>query len=184
MITKVLLLPGMGSSGPLHWQTIWERTNSSFRRVEQCDWERPLCSDWIEVLEKAVVAAGPKTVLVAHSLGCLLVAHWAAKTSLTIQGALLVAVPDPEGSCFPQEARGFMPIPLQRLPFESIVVASTNDPYGSVEFLNRCADQWGSRFISIGEAGHVNADSGLGEWAEGFEILKSLLDQKTGSMTE
>lgn len=175
MKKNVLVLPGMGSSGPLHWQSIWERANPSFQRVEQNDWETPLCSDWVGVLEMAVAAAGPRTVLVAHSLGCLLVAHWAAQSSLTIQSALLVAAPDPDSPCFPSGARGFRPIPLQRLPFESIVVASTNDQYGSVEFLSRCADQWGSRFISIGKAGHINAESGLGEWAEGFGILKSLL---------
>lgn len=173
---NVLVVPGIGSSGPLHWQTRWELSNPSFSRVEQRDWETPLRSDWVAVLEKAVAAAGPNTVLVAHSLGCLLVAHWAAQTSLTIKSALLVAAPDPKGPCFPPGVRDFSPLPLQRLPFESIVVASTNDPFGSVEFLSHCAERWGSRFINIGEAGHINADSGLGEWPEGFEILKSLLE--------
>jgi uncharacterized protein len=173
---NVLVVPGIGSSGPLHWQTRWELSHPSFRRVEQRDWETPHCSDWVQVLEKAVAASGPSTVLVAHSLGCLLVAHWAAQTALTVHGALLVAAPDPDGPCFPPGARGFNPIPLQRLPFESIVVASSNDPFARVEFLSRCAEHWGSRFVSIGEAGHVNADSGLEAWREGFEILKPLLD--------
>jgi uncharacterized protein len=174
--TNVLVVPGIGGSGPLHWQTRWELSHPLFTRVDQRDWETPLCPDWVQVLEKAVAAAGPKTVLVAHSLGCLLVAHWAAQTTLTVHGALLVAAPDPDGPCFPRGTRGFTPIPLQRLPFESIVVASSNDPFARVEFLNSCANHWGSRFLNIGEAGHVNADSGLGEWSEGYEILKPLLD--------
>lgn len=176
MNTNVLVVPGIGGSGAQHWQTRWELLQPSFTRVVQQDWVTPLCADWVRVLENAVAASGPNTVLVAHSLGCLLVAHWAAQTARTIHGALLVAAPDPDGPCFPAGARGFAPVPLQRLPFESIVVASSNDPFGSVAFLSHCADQWGSRFINIGEAGHINAESGLGVWTEGFEILKQLLD--------
>lgn len=176
MNTNVLVLPGIGGSGLQHWQTRWELLQPSFTRVVQKDWETPHCSDWVQVLEKAVSAVGPDAVLVAHSLGCLLVAHWAAQTALTIRGALLVAAPDPDGPCFPAGAREFAHFPLQQLPFESIVVASSNDPFGSVDFLGRCAEQWGSRLVVIGEAGHVNAESGLGVWSEGFEILKTLLE--------
>jgi predicted alpha/beta hydrolase family esterase len=174
--TNVLVVPGIGGSGPQHWQTRWELLQPSFTRVKQKDWDTPLCSDWVQVLEKAVAVAGPNTVLVAHSLGCLLVAHWAAQTAQTIRGALLVAAPDPQAPSFPAGAQGFSPVPLQRLPFESVVVASTNDPYGSVEYLRRSAEHWGSRFVCIAEAGHINAESGLGVWSEGFEILKTLLD--------
>jgi len=173
---NILIIPGIGGSGPQHWQTRWELLQPSFTRVVQKDWETPLCSDWIDELEKAVAAAGPDTVLVAHSMGCLLVAHWAALTSRTIHGALLVAAPDPDVPCFPAGARGFSPVPCHRLPFKSVLVASSNDPYCSEAFLKRCADHWGSRFVNIGEAGHINAESGLGVWSDGFELLKMLLD--------
>lgn len=174
--TKVLILPGIGSSGPQHWQTLWEQSNPSFTRVEQRDWETPVCSDWVENLERAVARSGPDTVLVAHSLACLLVAQWAAKTTLTIRGALLVAAPDPAGSCFPDGVQGFAPLHLKHLAFPSIVVASSNDPYARLDFSKQCAELWGSRFITIGDAGHINADSGYGEWPGGFEILKTLLE--------
>jgi uncharacterized protein len=174
--TNVLILPGIGSSGLRHWQTLWEQLNPSFKRVEQRDWETPVCSDWVENLEQAVAQSGPDTVLVAHSMACLLVAQWAARTTRPIRGALLVAVPDPASPCFPDGARGFAPLPPKRLAFPSIVVASSNDPYASLDFSRRCAGQWGSRFITIGDAGHVNADSGFGEWPEGFELLKTLFE--------
>jgi uncharacterized protein len=172
---NVLILPGIGSSGPRHWQTLWEQSNPSFKRVEQRDWETPVCSDWVENLELAVAQSGPDTVLVAHSMACLLVAQWAARTTLPIRSALLAAVPDPASPSFPGGAQGFAPLPEKRLVFPSIVVASSNDPYASLEFNRSCAGLWGSSFISIGNAGHINADSGFGPWPEGFEILKPLL---------
>jgi len=87
---------------------------------------------------------------------------------------LLVAPPDPKGASFPSEAIGFSPVPFHPFAFPSIVVASSNDPYGSLEFAGSCALAWGSRFINIGPAGHINSESGLGEWAEGFALYQEL----------
>lgn len=171
MNASVLILPGIGNSGCEHWQSLWEASNASFRRVVQRDWDRPARSDWVESLEKAVSAAGSQTVLVAHSLACLVVAHWAAQYRQRIQGALLVAVPDPQGPNFPKEATGFSPVPKQPLPFKSIVVASSDDPYGTIEHSSECASAWRSRLVTVGAAGHINASSGLGRWSEGFELI-------------
>jgi len=174
MEKNVLILPGIGGSGPMHWQTRWELSNPAFRRIQQHDWLTPVCSDWISELEMAVAQIGPDTILVAHSLACLLVAHWTAVTTLSVSGALLVAAPDPDGPVFPGGATGFSPFPRAPFSFQSIVVASANDPFGSLEFNKCCAEQWGSRFVNIGAAGHINADSSLGEWSQGFELLKTL----------
>lgn len=175
MEVPILIIPGLGNSGPRHWQTLWEAANPNMRRVVQRDWDTPLCAEWIESLEEAVEASGPATVLVAHSLGTLLVAHWAAKTRLRIAAALLVAVPDPARPDFPAGVSGFAPVPLRNLPFRSTVVASTNDPYGGVGHAASCAVAWGSHFVDIGPKGHINADSGLGEWNEGYVLLEELL---------
>ncbi|MEW6314404.1 MAG: alpha/beta hydrolase [Pseudomonadota bacterium] len=174
MNSTVLILPGIGNSGPEHWQSLWEKANPSFVRVQQRDWDRPICSEWLDVLEKSVVRAGDNVVLVSHSLACALVAHWAVRTTLRIKGALLVALPNPDGPNFPKEAVGFSPLPLEPLAFSSVVVASTNDPYGSVEFARSVASAWGGRFVNIGPAGHINSNSGLGEWYEGFSLLQQL----------
>jgi uncharacterized protein len=123
-----LVLPGIGNSGPDHWQSRWEDSDKSFNRVEQREWAHPLCRVWVRRLEVAVQLSGPYTILIAHSLACLLVAHWAAESRTQIKAAFLVAVPDPSGPLFPLEARGFSPVPLTKLAFPSIVVASTNDP--------------------------------------------------------
>jgi predicted alpha/beta hydrolase family esterase len=174
--TRVLILPGYGGSGPQHWQSLWQAEQpAAFSRVEQRDWQQPLCAEWCAVLEQAVAAAGEDTVLVAHSLACLQVAHWAARSGLRIGGALLVAVPDPAGAEFPAAAQGFAPVPMRTLAFPSIVVASTDDPYGGLRYANVCATAWGSQLISLGAAGHINAASGLGDWKPGRDLLRQLI---------
>jgi uncharacterized protein len=170
----VLILPGIGNSGPKHWQSLWEMANPSFVRVQQRDWDHPVCDEWLDVLEASVAATGADTVLVAHSLGCMLVDHWAATTRLNIRGALLVAPPDPDGPAFPTDAVGFSALPLKPFAFPSIVVASSNDPYGSPDFARSAAAAWGSSLVDIGPAGHINSDSGLGKWPAGLFLLQQL----------
>lgn len=110
MNSTVLVLPGVGNSGPNHWQSLWEKANPSFVRVQQRDWEHPACVEWLDVLERTVARAGHNVVLVAHSLGCALVAQCVERTNLRIKGALLVALPNPDGPRFPKEAIGFFAI--------------------------------------------------------------------------
>jgi len=170
---RVLLVPGLGNSGPEHWQSLWE-ARDGYLRVQQRDWEHPACSEWIGSLDRAVRAAAADVLIAAHSLGTLLVTQWLARTKIRIGGALLVAVPDPGAPGFPPQARGFAPIARVRLDSPSLVVASTDDPYGDLPFVQQCAESWGSRLINIGAAGHINAASGLGEWTEGHRLLESL----------
>ena len=176
---KVLILPGIGNSGPEHWQSHWEQSHGNYTRVNQLSWDNPSCLEWVASLEESVKTSGPNTILVAHSLACLLVAHWAVKTNLEIRAALLVAVPNPKSPIFPTEAVGFAPLPMHRLPFESIIVASTNDQYGGIEFSEKCASAWGSCLINIGEAEHINSSSGLGAWPEGHVFLQQLQSNQT-----
>ena len=174
MPATILTLPGIHGSGANHWQTAWEKALPGARRVPAADWDRPDCGVWVAALERAVADAGPGAVLVAHSLGCLQVVHWARDTRLRVRGALLVAPPDPDAPAFPVEASGFKPLPTSPLPFSSTLVASTNDPYAGWAFARRCADAWGSRLIDAGPRGHINADSDVGDWPEGRRWLDDL----------
>jgi uncharacterized protein len=175
MDTTVFILPGIDNSGPGHWQTLWEQANPAFARIQQRDWQHPVCSEWADVLDKALESAPGNPVLVAHSLACLVVAHWAAHSLRTIKAALLVAPPNPQGPNFPQSALGFSPVPMKRFAFPSILVASSNDPYGDHVSSGTYASAWGSRLVNVGALGHINAASGLGEWPDGFSLLRSLL---------
>lgn len=173
-----LILPGLSSSGPEHWQSHWERRDPTCRRVEQSDWEAPSCGDWVVQLDHAVAGARGDVALVAHSSACALVAHWAAVASpdsvRRVRGALLVAPSDPEGAHYPKGPSGFAPVPLSRLPFRSIVVASENDEYVSLAQARVYASAWGSELVGIGAAGHINSASGLGAWPVGYALLETL----------
>jgi predicted alpha/beta hydrolase family esterase len=171
---SALVLPGLYDSGPGHWQSQWEALHLGFVRVVQEDWIAPRIGDWVETLDRAIARTTDAPVLVAHSAACALVAHWAARTERRVKGALLVAPADPEAASFPAGPSGFAPLPIARLAFPSIVVASRDDPYVSIARARRFAQSWGSRFVDAGEAGHLNSDSGLRAWPSGFALLREL----------
>lgn len=176
--TRTLILPGIGDSGAGHWQSIWQAERPDFVRVQQLDWDNAVCAEWVDNLEQAVALGDENVVLVAHSLGCLLVAHWAVRTHRKIKGALLVAPPSPAAApaaeIFRTMTSGFLPVPVQPFDFDSVVVASSDDPYGDLDFARSCAAAWGSRFVNAGAVGHINADSGLGAWRDGYELYRQL----------
>ncbi|BBA41855.1 MULTISPECIES: RBBP9/YdeN family alpha/beta hydrolase [Burkholderia] len=175
----VLVLPGYANSGPLHWQSRWERADARFSRVAMPDWDRAFRNGWCLALDRAVEAARGPVLIAGHSLGTLTTAWWATRYArpaalAKVRGALLVALPDPDGPAFPADAYGFGPVPYERLPFPTCVVASSDDPYGSLAFARNCANAWGSAFQDIGPRGHINADSGLGDWPEARGWLDAL----------
>ena len=172
--TQVLILPGIGGSGPDHWQSVWEREHPSYRRIEMPDWNAPELEVWVSVIDAAVQAQSGPPVIVAHSLGCLALAHWVSRGG-RLQGALLVAVPDPTGPEYPQAACSFRELPLVPFGFPSRLVASRNDPYGSFEHAARCAAAWQCALVDVGALGHINAESQLGSWPQGHALLRGLL---------
>ncbi|WP_207476857.1 RBBP9/YdeN family alpha/beta hydrolase [Arenibaculum pallidiluteum] len=182
MVASVLILPGLGGSGPEHWQSLWEARNPAFRRVEQADWDAPERDSWVARLEQAVVQAEAPVVLVAHSLACALVGHWArAGSAAKVSGALLVAPADVDQGeedlpiPIPPETRSFAPMPMERLPFASILVCSTDDPYCTPGRARAFAAAWGSRPVLVDGLGHINAASGLDAWPEGERLLDELV---------
>jgi prephenate dehydrogenase len=175
----VLVLPGWQNSGPRHWQTLWEQQNPIFLRVQQRDWEFPHREWWLERITAEVKQSPAPIVFAAHSLGCIALAHWckAAPGEVgRIKGALLVAPSDVDRSDSPKQLKDFAPVPRDLLPFPSIVVASNNDPYLAPERAREFARAWGSRYVDIGAAGHVNGESGLGDWPEGKRLLRVLIE--------
>ncbi len=177
-MTTVLILPGLGNSGPEHWQSHWERQDPLCLRVNQDEWDKPHCADWVARLDEAISTRKAPVVLAGHSSACALVAHWSRRASNAtlsrVRGALLVAPSDPDNPNFPEGPVGFGPVPMQPLPFAGIVVASTNDPYVSAPRAEAYARAWQSRFVLLPDAGHINVASGFGPWPEGFALLKSL----------
>ena len=180
---RVLLLPGWQNSGPDHWQSRWEALHG-FVRVAQADWLWPRRGDWMAQLETMLLADDRPAVLVAHSLGCHLVAAWAAHSQHTarVVAALLVAPPDLERPDIPPQVAGWAPMRRQvlpqllphPLPFATTAVLSADDPFASASRSLQLGASWGSEIVSVGAAGHINAASDLGDWPDGLQLLTAL----------
>jgi len=170
----IIVIPGIGGSGQAHWQSRWEATEPRMRRFAPSSWDQPDLEDWIESLDRAVRQSRSEPLLVAHSLSCLLVAHWASQAKHRAGGAMLVAPPDPRSPAFPPEAAGFADPPATTLPFPSLIIASSNDPFGALAYARARAKDWGSAFMDIGAFGHINGSSGLGDWPEGRAAFAAL----------
>jgi len=173
---SVLVLPGYGGSGPNHWQTIWESRHPSWQRVAQGNWDSPRLDDWVRVLEESVRGSRGRVVLVSHSLACSLIAHWARRgSSGLVAAALLVAPADVDRRGIAPELRSFGPMPLERLPFGTWVVASTDDPHCTLARARSFSAAWGARFLSAGASGHINVASGHGDWRQGEALLERIV---------
>ena len=172
----VWLLPGWQNSGAEHWQSLWQQ-RYGFQKLEQHDWQHPLRGDWSARLQETVIDAPRPVTLVAHSLGCILVAWWAAHSPAArhkVRAALLVAPGDTQQPELRAVLPGWTPVSMAQLPFASMVVGSENDPNCALERSTAMAKAWGSQFVNAGAVGHINADSGLGNWDSGYALLQSL----------
>lgn len=176
----ILIVPGWTNSGPDHWQSRWQRHLKTARRVDQADWDRPVCADWVANIVAAVGRATRPVVLVAHSCGVAAVVHAAPQFGARgIAGAFLVAPADLDGGDeWPAAHGGFAPVPMHRLPFPSRLIGSSNDAHCSIARANAFAAAWGSDLSIVANAGHINTASGHGPWPEGLLtfglFLKSL----------
>ncbi|RCW69193.1 RBBP9/YdeN family alpha/beta hydrolase [Pseudorhodoferax soli] len=168
---RTLIIPGWRNSGPGHWQSLWESQLPDVTRVQQDDWVAPRRAAWLETTVRAILARPDPVLLVAHSLGCIVVSHLPAEAQARVHGALLVAPADPERRAVLVD---FAPVPHARLPFRSTLVASTNDPYCPVRLAGAYARAWGSQLVRLPDAGHINVESGHGAWPQGLELLRAL----------
>ncbi len=175
---RYLIVPGWQGSPQDHWQTHWQASLPNSARVEQADWYAPQREAWVGALEEAVNADDTPVILIAHSLGCVTVAHWAEhapRASLRkVRGALLVAPADVERPTCNTALRNFAPIPRHLLPFPSQIVSSDNDPAVSVPRAMDMARDWGSEAGFLTGAGHINVKSGHQRWEQGFAYLYRL----------
>jgi uncharacterized protein len=178
----VLILPGLGNSGPGHWQRRWGERFPHAAFVEQDDWDDPRLGDWVARIHQDIMLATRPVVLVAHSLAVLAVVHTAQRLKDTkVRGAFLVSPPDlgSEGlpSAVRELAKTFGNVPRDPLPFPSLLVISSNDPYGTVEHAADLAAAWGSELHHAGNAGHINVASGHGPWPEGLLMFTRLMQR-------
>jgi predicted alpha/beta hydrolase family esterase len=168
-IPPILIVAGLGDSGPGHWQYHWLATHPGWRRVVQPDWDAPQLNTWAAAVARAIDSTAAPPILVAHSFGCLATVRAAHLFERRIAGALLVAPPDPDR--FGAESQ----LPDRPLPYPAIVVASNNDSWIKLVTAGALATRWGARFVALDGAGHVNAESGHDQWPQGLLLLDELI---------
>ena len=175
---KIRTNPGLYNSGPTHWQSLWERRFADCERIELGSWDEPLKDQWVERIAAAIHAEHEPVLIAAHSLGCHAFAHWFAAASSVardrIAGALLVAPPDLTQLRRDKRVESFTDSPALSSQTPMIVVASDDDPYAKTSHVWRLSRHWDARFVNAGPFGHINADSGVGDWPYGQYLLASL----------
>lgn len=178
---RYLIVPGWQGSSAEHWQSHWQQVLPECMRVEQDDWLLPQRHAWVAQLQRQIAADRRPVVLIAHSLGCVTVAHWAAQAEpallARVRGALLVAPADVERRDCPAALRNFAPMPRTALPFSSVLVGSSNDHAADAQRAMLFAQQWGSAAVILPEAGHINVQSGHHRWEQGFTWLYQLQER-------
>ena len=167
----VLIVPGLRDHVEQHWQTLLAQQLPRVLVVPPMGRENLACRDRVAAIERVAQQAAGPLIVVAHSGGCITVAHWAQHTECKVRGALLAApadfeTPMPEG--YPTIAAlrdgGWLPVPRHALPFPSIVAASRTDPLGGFLRISALAREWGSDLVDLGDAGHLNPAAGFGPW--------------------
>jgi predicted alpha/beta hydrolase family esterase len=190
-LDTVLFVPGLRGHVANHWQTLLAQEMPGSRTVPVEDIQ-PLSREVrVRNLDREIDAIGGPVLLVAHSAGILIVAHWAlahpAKAAGRIAGALLATPADielalPEG--YPTldqlTANGWMPIPRNPLPFPAIVAASTNDPLARKERVEQLARDWGCQVDVLGAVGHLNPASGYGSWLDANRLIDQVRTLPSG----
>lgn len=176
-----VIIPGIDGSDERHWQSLWEkRWGPSAVRIAPASWSRPDLPDWVAAVQASYEIASRRddqVVLVAHSLGCWAAAHWLEQARPDTVAALLVAPPDPQGPAFPRGAAPtFLGLSARPLPCPSLMVASDDDPYCDPKTSASFAHEWHAQGHLVEGHGHINSDSGLGDWQAGLELLRGLVD--------
>jgi len=177
----ILIVPGLRDHVEDHWQTHLQRRLPNARAVAPLEADKLSRAARVAALDAALAAIDGPVILVAHSAGVMIVAHWALQATRTIDGALLAApadldTPMPTGYPAPDalDAHGWTPVPTRPLPFPSIVAASRNDPLASYERVADMAADWGSRLVDLGAVGHLNPASGFGPWPEARALIDAV----------
>ena len=179
--TTILIVPGLRDHVAEHWQTLLQQKLPHARAVPPLTQDKLNCQARVDALARELDAIDGPVIIVAHSAGAMMVAHWALRGTRPIKGALLVTPPDleqPMPAPYPEvatlEANGWLPIPQLPLRFPSIVIASGNDPLASPARVALMAKAWNSTVFNIGNVGHLNPAAGYGEWPQAEQFIRML----------
>ena len=172
MTQNVLIVHGLGGSGPDHWQTwLADRLRNRGVPVSYPDLpepDEPRLESWLEALGAEVRGhQAENLIVVCHSLGSVTWLHLAARTSRRLARRVLLVAPPSAGAGVAQISE-FVPAPLDpdavaRAAGETrLVLSASGDPYRP-----EGPDMYAPLGVPIDViegGGHLNTDAGYGAW--------------------
>lgn len=161
----IILVPGLRDSDEYHWQSCWARRFPFWKRIKQKNWLEPDIENWVSAIKRELAVSPLPAILVGHSFGALASCRLLQTRQVNVAGIVMVAPAEPAYFGLDEA------IQPAALPVPCILFASRNDPlmpFARAQFWATC---WGGQLIDIGEAGHINSESGHGEWQYGLERL-------------
>lgn len=177
MKKKVLILHGWGGSDFPHWQS-WLAAEIakdygcvSFLKFSNIDF--PNKDEWKKELVEELEDFKPD-IVVCHSLANILWFHLCNELKINqVKKLFLVAPPSLE--CKIEELKSFFPCkaPKELCAKDALLVASTNDVYLSIDEARKLESALNVPMIVLDNAGHINTDSGYGEWPWILEEIKN-----------
>lgn len=171
-MVATLIVPGLNSSGSAHWQSWFEAQIPDAIRVIQADWKRANLPEWSSRVRREISRRPGPVLIAAHSFGALAAVQAAEDYRERIAGVLLVAPADPDKFGVADA------LPPGRVGFPATIVASSNDPWLSIDGAVALAVRWGAKLVDLGQAGHINAESGYGPWPFGLALLRQLVGEQ------
>jgi len=174
---KVLLLHGWGGSDFPHWQS-WlaseiakEYGTVSFLKFSNFDF--PDLEVWKKELKEELESFKPD-IVICHSLANTLWFHLCVDSKLQEVEKLYLVAP-PSFNCAVEEIKSFFPLnlPTNTMAKETLLVSSTNDPYMTIDEAKELQKSLNIKMIVLDNAGHINTDSGYGEWPWILEEIKN-----------
>lgn len=173
---NTVFVAGYKNSTAGHWQREWFNQTENSYWVEQSNWDEPDCAEWVAALQAQLSSIKGPIIIVTHSLGGCTLTEWSKTFSANIVGAFIVAPPDVHCAYFPKIITGYQQPLTTTLPFTTTLVASTDDPYASLASAQLMAEAWGSELVNVGELGHINVESNLGDWPQGKALYAQFIN--------
>jgi len=178
---KVLLLHGWGGSDFPHWQS-WlaseiAKNYGTVSFLEFSNFDFPDLNIWKKELQEELKSFQPD-IVICHSLANTLWFHLQSEIK-KVKKLYLIAPPSLH--CNVEEIKEFFPLPMptNTSAEETLLISSTNDPYMTLEEAKELQKSLNIEMKVLENAGHINAESGYGEWPWILEEIKK--DLKKGN---
>jgi hypothetical protein len=183
---NVILIHGFAATKNSNWfpwlsKTLTHDAGASVSAISFPHPRKPDVNEWIATLNGEIRDAGEKTLLIAHSLGCITLLKYIAglPDTISIGGIILVSAFDESLPLLPL-LNSFV---AEKPDYERItpkvrniqVLASSNDIIVPMKYTKRVADQLRVSATEIQKAGHFTTQDGYRKFPELYRLAVEMM---------